>query len=147
MLCREIMKNSVQCITLSDTVKSAAKRMRDANIGFLPVCDDNNRDLVVGTVTDRDIAMRCVAEGRQSNMAVSDVMSRQVICCLPTDDVKRAQELMAKHQKSRIVCCDEAGRLKGVISLSDIAIRTDGASAANTLRQVVAREASGSSAP
>lgn len=110
--------------------------MREKNIGFLPVCDSSSAP--IGTITDRDIAVRVVARNLASATAVSDVMTRDVVACRTTDDVEHAKALMAQHQKSRIMCIDDAGHVAGVISLSDIAQKGD---AAATLRDVSAREA------
>ena len=138
MLCHSLMKTDVERVRASDSVRSAASKMRDRNIGFLPVCDENER--VVGTITDRDIVIRLVADGHESGRAVADAMTPEAVCCRPWDDVKRAQALMGQHRKSRIMCVDDDGRLVGVISLSDIARRGDPPLASETLRQVTARE-------
>ncbi len=139
MRCDEIMKTDVECVRSTDTVEAAACKMRDENIGFLPVCDDGKK--VLGTVTDRDIAIRTVAAKKPGNTKIADVMTREVISCKSSDDVHRAEELLAKHKKSRIMCTDDAGRLVGVISLSDIAQRETDAPLAKTLREVTEREA------
>jgi CBS domain-containing protein len=136
MRCEEIMKKSVECIAPKDTVEAAARRMRDENVGFLPVCDASGK--VLGTLTDRDIAIRVVAKNGSGATPVEKVMTAEVISCSPSDTLTEAQELMAKHQKSRIMCIDESDRLVGVISLSDIA-QHDG-KAAKTLQQVSERE-------
>src|SRR6185436_10269058 len=101
------------------TVREAARRMRDLNIGFLPICDDAGQ--LTGVLTDRDIALRVVAEDRPGDVAVADVMTEEVITCRPDDDVRRAEELMRTNQKVRLPCVDETGRIVGVISLTDIA--------------------------
>lgn len=136
MQCSEIMKAQPECIGPAVTAGDAAKRMREKNIGFLPVCDDSGAP--IGTVTDRDLAVRVVAPGLTSATPVGDVMTREVIACRTTEDLEHAKALMAQHRKSRIMCIDDAGRLAGVISLSDIAQNGD---AATTLRDVSAREA------
>jgi CBS domain-containing protein len=94
---------------------------------------------VLGTVTDRDIAIRLVAERRDAGTAVDQIMTREVIACRPEDDIRDAEDLMGKHRKSRIMCVDDGGRLVGVISLSDIA-EVDGSRAATTLNRVSQRE-------
>jgi len=83
MVCADVMKLNVECLSPRDTVESAARRMRDQNIGFLPICDDSKN--VQGTLTDRDIAVRIVAEGLQNTTAVEDVMTREVVACHPTE--------------------------------------------------------------
>ena len=121
MRCREIMKKDVECVSATDTAQAAAKRMRDVNVGFLPVCDQSKR--VLGTITDRDLAIRVLADASPSTTRMEDVMTREVVCCRPDDELEEAENLMAKNQKSRIVVIDSGGALVGVISLSDIAQR------------------------
>ena len=139
MRCEEIMKRDVQCVQPTDPVQAAARRMRDANIGFLPVCDSSRK--VLGAITDRDIALRIVADGRPPTTAIDDVMTREVVACAPGDDVRRAEELMGKQHKSRMIVADEEWRLVGVISLSDIAQVEDASRASQTMKQVTEREA------
>jgi len=138
MKCIEIMKTDVSCVSADTTIQTAARKMRDENLGFLPVCDEHGR--VSGTITDRDLAIRAVAEGRPSDTPVATMMSIDVIACRPEDPLSYARELMAQHHKSRIMCLDRDGRIAGVISLSDIA-QHDELSAIDTLRQVSSREA------
>lgn len=138
MRCEEIMKRDVHCTSPNQSAEVAARRMRDQNVGFLPVCDDGGR--VIGAVTDRDLTIRLLAEGRPGQTPIEILMSREVISCRKEDDVQRAEELMARHRKSRIMCIDEDERLVGVISLSDIAQHERGTRASDTLRQVSARE-------
>ncbi len=139
MKCQEIMKKDIECISPRDTVEDAACKMRDENIGFLPVCDQSMK--VQGTLTDRDIALRVVASGKDSDTLVEDVMTREVISCSALDDVQKAEKRMAQNRKSRIMCLDDGGRLVGVISLSDIAQHSPGTRAADTLREISHREA------
>jgi CBS domain-containing protein len=119
MLCKDVMRRPVECTNERETAEAAARRMRDANIGFLPVRAENNE--VLGVLTDRDLAMRVVAEGlKPSKARVGDIMTRTVIWCRATDELREAQKLMAEHHRSRIIVLDEARGLAGVISLSDI---------------------------
>jgi CBS domain-containing protein len=139
MRCQEIMKQDLESVSPRDTVEDAARRMREENIGFLPVCDESGK--VLGTLTDRDIAVRVVAARKPASTNVEDVMTREVIACNPKDDMREAEHAMAEHHKSRIVCVDDQGTLVGVISLSDI-VRHEGARrATTTLLEVSAREA------
>jgi CBS domain-containing protein len=138
MRCQEIMKQLVECVSPKDPVRSAAQRMRSGNIGFLPVCSEDRR--VLGTLTDRDIALRIVSEGRPATTPVDEIMTREVVACRPEDSVKKAEQLMGHYRKSRILCLDGSGRLAGVLSLSDLAeLETGGA--ARTLREIAQREA------
>jgi CBS domain-containing protein len=139
MRCDEIMKRDIECARADAPVQQAARQMRDANIGFLPVCDENQR--VLGAITDRDITIRVVAEGQSGGVPVESVMTREVVYCRPEDDVRTAEQRMATMRKSRIMCIDEDGTLCGVISLSDIAQIEDSEYTAETMREVTRREA------
>jgi CBS domain-containing protein len=139
MRCNEIMKTVVECIGAQDSAQTAATRMRDSNVGFLPVCDDDGR--VVGTITDRDIALRVVAAGQPLSTPAEAIMTKEIVACLPEDDIAKAQQLMGEEHKSRLICVDDEGKIAGVISLSDIAQYVDGSSAAKTMREVTEREA------
>lgn len=139
MRCEQIMKKDVECATPRDSIESVAVKMRDQNVGFMPVCDEEMK--VLGTLTDRDIAVRLVAQGKPASTPVEEIMTKDCVSCSPSDDLARAEELMAQNQKSRIMCTDEEGCLLGVISLSDIAQHQSGDSASRTLRQVSEREA------
>jgi CBS domain-containing protein len=139
MRCEEIMKTDLECCGPTDDVQKAARKMRDANVGFIPICDDSNK--VLGTLTDRDLAVRLVAEGKDARKTkCQDVMTRDVVWCRPQDDLRRAEELMAKNQKSRILICDDDQVLRGVISLSDL-VQHDASQALDTMRQITDREA------
>jgi CBS domain-containing protein len=138
MLCSEIMKSEIECLSPGDTADLAARKMRDHNVGFLPVLDDSLR--VVGTITDRDIAVRLVASSLPLVTPVADLMSSDLVSCRPSDDVRSAEQLMGLHRVSRILCVEEDGVLAGVISLSDIAQHESPVMAAQTLREVTARE-------
>jgi CBS domain-containing protein len=136
MRCSEIMKANVECLRSGDHVRDAARVMRESNVGFIPICDESKN--VLGTVTDRDIAIRVVAEGLPATTPISDVMSNEVVACRGADEIEQATELMRRHRKSRIMCLDDQDHLVGVISLSDLAKRAD---ASSTLKGVASREA------
>jgi CBS domain-containing protein len=138
MRCEELMKKDVQYVSPDDGCEVAARKMRDRNIGFLPVCENKK---VVGVITDRDIVVRLVADDLSPSTKVSDVMTREIISVRPQEDLRSAERLMGRHQKSRIVCIDERGLLAGVISLSDIAQAEADTQAAKTMREVTEREA------
>src|SRR2546427_2290109 len=89
MRCEDIMKRDVECVDPTQSVQEAARRMREANVGILPVCDSSKK--VLGAITDRDIAIRIVAEGRPPTTAAGDVMTREVVACRPDADVTDAE--------------------------------------------------------
>src|SRR5205085_6414264 len=93
------------------------------DVGFLPICRSDGAP--VGTLTDRDIVLRVVAQHRAYTTQVDDVMTPDVICCRPDDDVTRAEQLMRLNQVSRILCMDDEGQIAGVISLADISQRSE----------------------
>lgn len=139
MLCEELMKRDVETTSPDETVEMVARKMRDSDVGFLPVCNESTE--VVGTITDRDIVVRIVAAGASFQTPVGDVMTEDVIGCQPTDDVQRAEQLMSENRVSRIMCLDDDGRLLGVISLSDIAEwEQESDRTAGTLREISMRE-------
>lgn len=138
MRCEEIMKRDVRCVSPSESAQQAARRMREEGIGFLPVCDGSGK--VLGVVTDRDLTIRVLAADHAPSTRIQEVLTPEVIACRPEDDLSRAEELMARHHKSRIICVDDDGRLVGVISLSDVAQCEDGARASKVLREVSERE-------
>ena len=136
MQCQEIMKRNVECVSPGERTADAARKMRDANVGFLPVCGDDGK--VLGTLTDRDIAIRLVAENQPGDRPIEEIMTKEVVACRPDADLHEATRLMREHHKSRILCTEADGRLLGVISLSDIAQVAEDSS--DTLRDVSARE-------
>jgi len=139
MRCEKIMTAEVVTIAPNDSAQQAAYMMREQNLGFLPVCDPDGR--VLGTITDRDLAIRvCSEAGDASAIPVAEVMTSEVVACLPDEEITYAERLMAKYRKSRILVVDLAGRLLGVISLSDIVTRDSNKHAARTLRKIVVRE-------
>jgi CBS domain-containing protein len=139
MRCESIMQKEVFFVAPRDSVQQAASAMRNENIGFLPVCDDAGH--VLGTVTDRDLALRVCAEGGDpAAITVGEIMSRELVACGPQDEVTDAERLMAEHGKSRILIMDADDCLLGLISLADVAWRDSNKHAAHTLRKIVARE-------
>ena len=141
MQCKDIMKSDIQTVRTTDTVLKAARLMETCGVGFVPVCDDLGKPL--GTLTDRDIVVRCVAHDGDSSTPVGDVMTLDVVACSPDDDLERAEQLMSEKQKARMMCVDATGRLVGVISLSDLPGDTSRKRVAEVLEQVTAREARG----
>ncbi|HLH31398.1 MAG TPA: CBS domain-containing protein [Terriglobia bacterium] len=119
MKIREIMSRHVECISPSTPISKAAEKMLDDDIGFLPVCE---HDKVVGTVTDRDITIRSVAQGRDPRLApVSEIMTSTVFNCYEDDDVAIVARAMQEEDVRRMLIFDRDEHLVGVVSLGDIA--------------------------
>lgn len=139
MRCENVMNQNVVYVLPQDSSQQAARVMRDENIGFLPVCDEAG--FVIGTLTDRDLAVRVCASGKAAvDVPVADVFTRDLVACRPEDELTHAEQLMARYGKSRVVVTDEEMRLLGVISLTDVVQRDSNKHAAHTLRKIVARE-------
>lgn len=120
MQCEEMMTPEVEVVGEDDAVLVAADKMRKTNLGFLPVVDKSGR--AIGTISDRDIAIRVVAEDLPSSTAVRAVMTPGIIACRTVDNVNYAAELMAQEGISRIIVVDAKERPVGVLSLSDLAM-------------------------
>jgi CBS domain-containing protein len=119
MKINEIMTRNVECIAPSLPISKAAEKMRDDDIGFLPVCE---HDRVIGTVTDRDITIRSVAQGRDPRLApVSEVMSPTVFHRYEDDDVDAVAHAMQQSEVRRMLIFNRDEQLVGVVSLGDIA--------------------------
>jgi CBS domain-containing protein len=122
MKVKDIMTSNVECVWPDDTLQEAALKMKEMGIGPLPVCD---RLHIVGMLTDRDIAIRGVAEGRDPRSTkVSDVMTREVIRCFEDEEVEEAERLMQSRQVRRILVVNRHERLVGIVSLGDLAAET-----------------------
>lgn len=138
MKCSELVDFHVERVQPDNSVADVAIKMRERNIGFLPVCDHLERP--VGVVTDRDLAVRGLAESLPATTPVSEVMTTEVITCGVSEEIEVAERLMTDHQLSRIVCVDDAGAVVGIISLSDIAQRESRRTTGKLVADVTARE-------
>lgn len=132
------MKKNVKWCSTADRVLTAAEMMRDENIGFLPICDQNMR--VHGTVTDRDLVVRVIADKKTLDATCGTVMTKNPITCHPDDNLVVALERMRRNRISRIICVDGQDVLAGVISLSDVAQKETDEHVAQTIRGVTKRE-------
>ncbi len=130
----EELMSSATCCGGDDSVRECARLMKNESIGFLPVCDAAGKP--IGAITDRDLAIRVLADGRSPDEKLQAFMTRDVVSCRLGDDVRDAERLMRDHRKSRIMVCDEDGKLKGVISLADLADVESEEAAGETLQQV-----------
>lgn len=138
MRCHQIMKTNIALCWVQDPIANVAARMRSRDVGFVPVCNDAG--VVVGTVTDRDLVIRALADRAPHDLPVHRVMTTPPVTVSPYDDLERAEDLMRRYHKSRIVCVDDSGRPVGVISLSDIADVEYSWRTGRVLRDVTSRE-------
>lgn len=122
MQIKDIMTKDVQLVTPDTVLRDAARMMRDADTGFLPVGEN---DRLVGMLTDRDIAIRSTAEGHDPKVAlVREAMSDEVLYCFEDQDTNEAATIMSDKQIRRLPVLNRDKRLVGVISLGDIARET-----------------------
>ena len=120
---RDVMTSNPRVVTANDSISRAAEIMRDSDVGVVPVVEDSGSMRLAGLVTDRDIAIRVVAQGRDGNVNVREVMSSGLATVSPDDDLDRVTELMAKEQVRRIPVCED-NRLVGIIAQADVARET-----------------------
>lgn len=117
----DIMTRDVETVGPTATVQEVAERMKAANIGSIPICQDSH---LVGTITDRDITIRVTAEGRDPQVTVvRDVMSQPVVTVRSQQDVLEAEQLMHDHQIRRLPVVEQDGRLVGYVTTATIAKR------------------------
>lgn len=145
LLCGEVLRRPVVYVSVNDTVAAAARAMREADVGFLAVCEDDGRKLV-GVLTDRDIVTRaCVVDDGASlaTTAVKWIMTKSPLTVRTDDSVTKALRLMRKHQVSRLIVLSDApdpDEPLGIVSLSDIAQYEKPARIGRTLRAITERK-------
>lgn len=120
MLVRDVMNQDIKTITPQEPVTKAAQAMRDGDFGVMPVVDGGD---VVGMITDRDIAMRVVADAKiVEQCTVGDVMTPEILSCFEDDDLEVVTRKMADRQVRRLPVLDKSKKLVGIISVGDLAI-------------------------
>ena len=136
----DVMVRNVQTIDASMNLTQAAQRMRDSNVGMLPVVDGGR---LKGIVTDRDLVVRGMASGVDpSSMRVADVATHSLIAARPDWPLQRAMDTMATHQIGRLPVIDESDRVVGIVTLSSLALRSpQQTEALDTAKQVSRRSA------
>jgi len=115
----EVMSRNVVVVPADATLAKAAELMRDYDIGFLPV---TSSDLLVGTVTDRDIVVRCLGKGLNPYLTrVRDIMSARPICCYEYDVLTDAADILADNHLHRLIVIDSNNKVSGLLSIDDLA--------------------------
>jgi CBS domain-containing protein len=119
----EIMTENPETLTPNATLADAARKMRDLNVGIIPVIESQENRRLKGVITDRDIAIRAVAEGKDANNTkVSDVMTTDVETCNKNDSVRDILNVMQREQVRRVPITDREGRLVGIVAQADVAV-------------------------
>lgn len=119
MQAKEVMSSNIRIIPSNTSIQAAAELMRQMDIGMLPVTEDGQ---IVGMLTDRDIAIRAVAEGADPGATPArDIMSRDVISCYEDQDAREVATAMERHKIRRVVVVNRKNEATGIISVDDLA--------------------------
>ena len=115
---REAMTSGPATVEPGATAREAARLMKSKDVGSLPVVEG---DRLVGMITDRDLAIRLVGEGKSVDTPVGELASKDVVTIDPQQEVEEAARLMAEHQLRRLPVCEEDGKLVGILAQADVA--------------------------
>lgn len=118
---KDLMSRDVKVVSPEMSIREAAKEMRDGDFGMLPVGED---DRMIGTISDRDIAIRAVAEGLDADTKVREVMSNGIAWAYEDDSVEHAAKIMSERQVRRLPVVDRDKRLVGIVALGDFAVES-----------------------
>jgi len=120
-LLKNLMSRDVKVISPDMSIRDAAREMRDGDFGMLPVGEN---DRMIGTISDRDIAIRAVADGKDTGTKVRDVMSEGVAWVFEDESVEEAAKIMSKRQVRRLPVVNRDKRLVGIVALGDFAVES-----------------------
>lgn len=118
---KDVMSRDVQVISPDATIKEAAQHMRDDDFGMMPVGED---DRMIGAISDRDITIRAIADGKAATTKVREVMSEGVIWAYENDSVEDGAKIMSEHQVRRLPIVNREKRLVGIVALGDFAVES-----------------------
>ena len=130
---QEAMTPNPTTVEPKTTVQEAARSMKSEDVGSLPIVDG---DKLVGVITDRDLAIRVVAEGRGTDTTVGEIASKDVVTVDPQQSIDDATRLMAEHQVRRLPVVEEDGRLVGILAQADVAQTGHDALTGETVQQI-----------
>ncbi|WP_312126878.1 CBS domain-containing protein [Brevundimonas sp.] len=136
MKIRDIMSRDVQVARPDDTLQQVATRMAEGDFGFMPVAEG---DRLMGTITDRDLAVRGLAVGASSQARVSEFLTRDAVTAREDDELKTALDLMSRARIRRLPVVDKDNRLVGVVSLGDLSVRVKEKYAGEALESISAQ--------
>jgi CBS domain-containing protein len=124
--CQEVMTSNPVCCLPDETVNQVALKMRSEGVGAIPIIKNRESYELVGILTDRDLALKVIATGRDpAKTKIREVMNHNPFTCLESDDVQKALDVMASHQVRRIPVIDQNRRIVGIIAQGDVATRLD----------------------
>jgi CBS domain-containing protein len=125
MRARDIMTSNPQTLMATDSLRRAAELMRELDVGIIPVVDDPQNRRIRGVITDRDIAVRHVAEGHSDGCTVGDHMTTSTTNVAPDDDLDEVMRRMQRDQIRRVPVVEDGDRLVGIIAQADLAVKAD----------------------
>ena len=124
--CEEVMTKKTVCCLPNDMAVIAAQLMKRENVGAIPVIENQQTKKLVGIVTDRDLALKIVAAGRDPKSTTAiEVMTRKVVTCHAEDNLQKALNAMSKHKLRRIPVVGNNQAIVGIIAQADVATRVD----------------------
>jgi CBS domain-containing protein len=134
----EIMTADPEFCTPDDSVIDAARIMAQRDVGIVPICESIDTRKAIGCITDRDIVVRIVAEGKDPNVipSLNEVMTNELVTCSPEDDVDDVRHLMEQRQVRRVMVIDEHGSLVGVVATADLATSLDKSKVGEVMEQI-----------
>ena len=115
---REVMTPDPTTVEPGTSAQEAARKMKSEDVGSLPIVDGGR---LVGMITDRDLALRLVADGKSADTTVGELGSRELVTIDPQQDLGEAARLMSEHQLRRLPVCEEDGKLVGILAQADVA--------------------------
>lgn len=133
MRVRDVMTREVESASPSDTLQAVARMMADGDYGVVPICEGSS---ILGIVTDRDIAVRGVAQGCALETPVERIMSADVEVVREDDDVGEVHDRMSAAQVRRLPVVNEAGELVGIVALADVARHGDDTEVGDTVQEI-----------
>jgi CBS domain-containing protein len=124
--CNEVMTKKTVCCLPDDMVTDAAESMKNEHVGSIPIIEDVQTRRLAGIITDRDLAIRILAEGLDAKSTkLETIMTRNVVTCKAEDDLQKAVDAMSKHQLRRIPIVDDDNKILGIIAQADVAMQFD----------------------
>jgi CBS domain-containing protein len=141
---KDVMTRNVDVARVDETVREIAARMAKGGFGFMPVVDGKR---LVGAITDRDLTIRVLASGKGSSTLVGEVMTREVSCVGPNEDVDDILDKMADEQIRRLPVVDEMDLVIGVVSLGDVSGEVRSKHAGIALKEICQPQGAGSFRP
>jgi len=130
---QEAMTSNPTTISTSTSAREAARLLGSENVGSLPIVED---DRLVGIVTDRDLALRIVGDGKDAETPVGEIASKDLVTIDPQQSLDEAARLMAEHQLRRLPVCEEDGRLVGILAQADLAQSGHDSLTGETVQQI-----------